>query len=70
MVERAIVIAAVASAGHRGLATAGLVVAATSIFRWHDLGSDRDAPQYFLPGTLASIAVAVSDGLWIRRILV
>lgn len=67
--ERVIVIASVALAGPQGLATAGLVVAAKSIFRWRDLDADPHAVQYFLLGTLASVAVAVVDGLLLRRIL-
>lgn len=69
IVERVIVIAAVAMAGGQGLATAGLVVAAKSIFRWRDRDSDPQAVQYFLLGTLSSIAVAVLTGLILRRML-
>lgn len=69
IVERVIVIASVAFAGGQGLATAGLVVAAKSIFRWRDVDANPHAAQYFLLGTLASIAVAVVDGLLVRRVL-
>lgn len=69
IVERVIVIASVALAGSQGLATAGLVVTAKSIFRWRDLDMNPYAAQYFLLGTLASIAVAVVDGLLVRHVL-
>lgn len=69
IVERTLVIAAVAAAGTQGFATAGLVVAAKSIFRWRDLDSEPNAAHYYLLGTLASITVAVVAGLLVRRVL-
>ena len=63
-----IVIAAVAVSGAQGLTTAGLVVAAKSVFRWREIDRDPHAAQYFLLGTLLSIAVAVLDGLLIRHV--
>lgn len=68
-VERVIVIAAIATSGAQGLTTAGLVVAAKSVFRWRVAHSDLASTQYFLLGTLLSIAVAVLDGLLLRHIL-
>ena len=67
--ERVIVIAAVAVSGAQGLTTAGLVVAAKSVFRWREIDRDPHAAQYFLLGTLLSIAVAVLDGLLIRHVM-
>lgn len=63
VVERILIIASVATAGGQGLATAGLVVAAKSVFRWRELDADPRAVQYYLLGTLASVAVAVVTGL-------
>lgn len=69
IVERVIVIAAIALGGAQGFAAAGLVVAAKSVFRWRAIGGSRDAVQYFLLGSLSSVAVAVLSGLLLSRLI-
>jgi hypothetical protein len=50
-------------------AALGLILAAKSIFRFDDIRQGRASTEYFLIGTLVSVAQAVAGGLAVRWLL-
>ncbi len=67
MLERAMLILAIAAGGDTATA-AGFLVAFKSIYRFKSL-DDRRKAEYYLLGTLASVTVAIVVGIAVRALL-
>lgn len=65
-IERAILFCVVIAGSYEAL---GFVIAAKGLIRSRDLEANRDLTEYFLIGSLASVAVALATGIAARGII-
>ncbi len=66
VLERAVLFVVLVAGSYEAL---GFIVAAKSLIRSRDFEGDRDLTEYFLIGSLASVAVAVATGTTARYLL-